>query len=80
MEIYFESNEHFNIGDTVIVLQNIECRPTVVTTGRVISVEDSIIGIKLNGNNYISDYTFYIVKVSNMTEVDSNTIKSIIDR
>ena len=70
MYLKFRCSDTFNIGEVIIVFQDIEDIPQVLSFGRVVSVENNIVEVYVDSNNFVTGFPIYLTKVSNTIKVD----------
>lgn len=61
----------FNIWDIVVVYQDIEDLPKVLTFGKVLSIEGGLTEVYVESDNFVTGFPIYITKFSNMLKVET---------
>lgn len=70
MYLKFRCSATFNIGEVIIVFQDIEDIPQVLSLGRVVSVENGIVEVYTYSDNFVTGFPIYLTKMSDTMKVD----------
>ena len=72
MELEFTNKDnYFKKNDKVLVMQEIDELPRIVSHGIVSYTEKDRATVYVDNNNFVSSFPFYIIKTSEMIEVSA---------
>ena len=73
MELSFDnSNDIVKKHDRILVMQELDGRPRIISYGIIVDIIDNNAIASMDSNDFVSEFPFYVVKTSEMIEVNKS--------